>query len=272
MFTHHCRLQFLRRIPDKERPYTDVFRSEEVCFSICAAFWIWYREQHRSKSTDDVRTTALLCIMYVLRCTITHPPPNSRARASKFISQSKSPARETMVGRLLQEHDFINLVEKAILAAAEHDDDRTSVLMFRLQSAVLPIEFAAHLRIPDHGLQYLKDLLSSCPRAIIRPLFRRDFLLVTDCLRTTTADSSSDHPRSILLQWWRTVAATHDITEEKLRAEMHVESRRAMGNLAATGCGWFKCVRYGDDCGEPFDAQCNGCQKYVYCGILCQTR
>lgn len=125
--------------------------------------------------------------------------------------------------------------------------------------------------LPNYVYVHLGKLLATCTKTILQPIVRRDFLQMIDVLRAEHG-TPSHGPAFKVLRWWGKLGAIVGVTEKDLRAESRKALKRELGALAAQGCSWFKCVRYGDDCGHPLTFRCHGCQKHAYCGILCQTR
>lgn len=130
---------------------------------------------------------------------------------------------------------------------------------------MLPSSPGATLQQQIAFWQSIANWLIANPDAL-RPALHRDFLPILDHLRR-----APDTPgNTAMRQFWMGLAIAVGFSEPGMRAELQQTRRMARGNRFV-GCGWVRCPMYDQECvGETF--RCGGCQRKMYCALMCQKR
>ncbi|KAG8982383.1 hypothetical protein FRB93_008139 [Tulasnella sp. JGI-2019a] len=143
------------------------------------------------------------------------------------------------VGTLLSECDFLSVIQK--------------VIVFSTTS----------FKGPAEPWKWVEKLLR-CNLKALRPVLRRDFIGMLDYLRTVTTPQGQE-----FLRFWTELAIAAGVSEQELRDDL--ERRRKVAANGLTGCSWYKCPLYAEECAlETF--VCTGCRMAMYCGLGCQER
>lgn len=178
------------------------------------------------------------------------------------------------MSQLLTKHDYLSLVQKLFNFALTQPDRRellqthAPVQLLKNHRNILRVCPAGALREPDTWERFRRNLMLAPD--ILKVHLRRDYLHFLNCIRQRAIVSDPDL-RQQVLKWWQDLAAAVDISEDALLAEANAERRKVVGDLSS-GCSWFKCVIFEQDCDPALLFQCAGCHKSRYCGELCQGR